>query len=101
MEKFIVLFVSINSDDELWQEVIGVFDTEEEAHNAMKEDINDYLGENGETIEEWKIKATSATYKPPFSSVQKQYKIVKQKWTKLYTLYIRYANRGKEEISTH
>lgn len=77
MEKFIVLFVSINSDDELWQEVIGVFDTEEDAHNAMKEDINDYLGENGETIEEWKIKATSATYKPPFSSVQKQYKIVK------------------------
>lgn len=77
MEKFILLFVSINSDDELWQEIIGVYDTEEEAHNAMEEDINEYLGENGETLEEWKIKATSAKYHIPFSSVQKQYKIVK------------------------
>lgn len=77
MEKFILIFASINSDNELWQEIVGVYETEEEAHNAMVEDINNYLGDNGETIDEWKIKALSAKYQPPFSSVQKQYKIAK------------------------
>lgn len=78
MEKFILVFASINSEYELWQDIIGVYDSLEEAQEAMREDINYYLDEGGETRDEWTIKGYSATYQKPFCSVQKQYKIVKQ-----------------------
>lgn len=57
-KKFIVILAQLNNDDELYQEVVGVCDTEETAHNMMVEDIKAYLKDNGETIEEWQIKPT-------------------------------------------
>ena len=78
MNKFILVFASINLEVELWQDIIGVYDSLEEAQEAMREDINYYLDESGETRDEWTIKGYSATYKKPFCPVQKQYKIIKQ-----------------------
>lgn len=78
MEKYILIFASVDTEDDLYQEIVGVYNSLEEAQKAMKDDIDYGVDGSGENIDEWYIKDHSATYKNNFSSVQKSYKIMMQ-----------------------
>jgi hypothetical protein len=76
MKKIYVLTYSSYSheDHDLYSETIGIFQTEDEAREKMKQDIEFGLVEdNDETMSDWDIETTHAEFDNDYYS--KRYKI--------------------------
>lgn len=69
-----LLYASIDSDDELYVDAIGTFDTYESAEKAMKYNISQDI-EYGDDKDKWKIDGNKAKYVNDFSNEYKAYKI--------------------------
>lgn len=69
-----LLYASIDSDDELYVDTIGTFDTYESAEKAMKDNISQDI-EYGDDKDKWKIDGNKAKYVNDFSNEYKAYKI--------------------------
>lgn len=71
---YALLYASIDSDDELYVDTIGTFDTYESAEKAMKDNISQDI-EYGDDKDKWKIDGNKAKYVNDFSNEYKAYKI--------------------------
>lgn len=71
---YALLYASIDSDDELYVDTIGSFDTYESAEKAMKDNISQDI-EYGDDKDKWKIDGNKAKYVNDFSNEYKAYKI--------------------------
>lgn len=69
-----LLYASIDSDDELYVDTIGTFDTYESAEKAMKDNISQDI-KYGDDKDKWKIDGNKAKYVNDFSNEYKAYKI--------------------------
>ena len=69
-----LLYSSIDSDDELYVDTIGTFDTYESAEKAMKDNISQDI-KYGDDKDKWKIDGNKAKYVNDFSNEYKAYKI--------------------------
>ena len=67
-------YASIDSDDELYVDTIGTFDTYESAEKAMEDNISQDI-EDGDDEDKWKIDGNEAKYVNDFSNEYKAYKI--------------------------
>ena len=71
---YALLYSSIDSDDELYVDTIGTFDTYESAEKAMKDNISQDI-KDGDDKDKWKIDGNKAKYVNDFSNEYKAYKI--------------------------
>ena len=71
---YALLYSSIDSDDELYVDIIGTFDTYESAEKAMKDNISQDI-KDGDDKDKWKIDGNKAKYVNDFSNEYKAYKI--------------------------
>ena len=71
---YALLYASIDSDDELYVDTIGTFDTYESAEKAMKDNISQDI-KYGDDKDKWKIDGNKAKYVNDFSNEYKAYKI--------------------------
>lgn len=69
-----LLYSSIDSDDELYVDTIGTFDTYESAEKAMKDNISQDI-KYGDDKDKWSIDGNKAKYVNDFSNEYKAYKI--------------------------
>lgn len=69
-----LLYASIDSDDELYVDTIGTFDTYESAEKAMKDNISQDI-KYGDDKDKWSIDGNKAKYVNDFSNEYKAYKI--------------------------
>ena len=67
-------YASIDSDDELYVDTIGTFDTYESAEKAMKDNISQDI-KDGDDEDKWEINGNEAKYVNDFSNEYKEYKI--------------------------
>ena len=67
-------YASIDSDDELYVETIGLYKSKDEAVNAMKDNVSSDI-EDGDIEDNWKINDKTANYVDDFSMTRKSYRI--------------------------
>ena len=67
-------YASIDSDDELYVETIGLYKSKDEAVNAMKDNVSSDI-EDGDIEDKWKINDKTANYVDDFSMTRKSYRI--------------------------
>ena len=67
-------YASIDSDDELYTATIGLYDSKDEAVNAMKDNVSSDI-EDGDIEDNWKINDNTADYVDDFSMTRKSYRI--------------------------
>ena len=68
-------YASIDSDDELYVETIGLYKSKDEAVKAMKDNISSDI-EDGDIEDKWKINDKTANYVDDFSNTRKSYRII-------------------------
>lgn len=67
-------YASIESDDELYTATIGLYDSEEDAFKAMKDNVSSDI-KDGDIEDKWKINDKTADYVDDFSNTRKSYRI--------------------------
>lgn len=67
-------YASIDSDDELYTATIGLYDSEEDAFKAMKDNVSTDI-KDGDIEDKWKINDKTADYVDDFSMTRKSYRI--------------------------
>lgn len=67
-------YASIESDDELYTATIGLYDSEEDAFKAMKDNVSTDI-KDGDIEDKWKINDKTADYIDDFSNTRKSYRI--------------------------
>lgn len=67
-------YASIDSDDELYTATIGLYDSEEDAFKAMKDNVSTDI-KDGDIEDKWKINDKTADYIDDFSNTRKSYRI--------------------------
>ena len=67
-------YASIDSDDELYTATIGLYDSEEDAFKAMKDNVSTDI-KDGDIEDKWKINDKTADYVDDFSNTRKSYRI--------------------------
>lgn len=67
-------YASIDSDDELYTATIGLYDSEEDAFKAMKDNVSSDI-KDGDIEDKWKINDKTADYVDDFSNTRKSYRI--------------------------
>ena len=67
-------YASIDSDDELYTATIGLYDSEEDAFKAMKDNVSTNI-KNKNIEDKWKINDKTADYVDDFSNTRKSYRI--------------------------
>lgn len=67
-------YASIYSDDELYTETIGLYDSKDDAFKAMKDYVSFDI-KDGDIEDNWKINDMTADYVDDFSITRKSYRI--------------------------
>ena len=67
-------YASIESDDELYTATIGLYDSEEDAFKARKDNVSSDI-KDGDIEDKWKINDKTADYVDDFSNTRKSYRI--------------------------
>ena len=67
-------YASIDSDDNLYTETIGLYDNKDDAFKAMKDNVS-YDIKDGDIEDNWKINGKTADYVDDFSMTRKSYRI--------------------------
>ena len=67
-------YASIDFDDELYTETIGLYESKDDAFKAMKDNISSDI-KDGDFEDNWKINGNSADYVDDFSMTRKSYRI--------------------------
>lgn len=67
-------YASIESDDELYTATIGLYDSEEDAFKAMKDNVSSDI-KDWDIEDKWKINDKTADYVDDFSNTRKSYRI--------------------------
>ena len=67
-------YASIYSDDELYTETIGLYDSKDDAFKAMKDYVSFDI-KDGDIEDNWKINDMTADYVDDFSMTRKSYRI--------------------------
>lgn len=76
--KFWVLsYASIDSDDDLFVDTIGTFDSYDAAKEAMRENVEQDIAD-GDDEDKWEIEGNQAKYNDDFSNSYKAYSIKAQ-----------------------
>ena len=74
VKVWILSYASIDSDDDLFVEAIGVFDSYESAEKALKWNVSQDI-EDGDDKDKWKINGNQAKYCDDFATEYKTYSI--------------------------
>ena len=67
-------YASIDSDDNLYTETIGLYESKDDAFKAMKDNISSDI-KDGDFEDNWKINGNTADYVDDFSITRKSYRI--------------------------
>ena len=67
-------YASIDSDDNLYTETIGLYESKDDAFKAMKDNISSDI-KDGDIEDNWKINGNTADYVDDFSMTRKSYRI--------------------------
>ena len=67
-------YASIDSDDELYTATIGLYESRDDAFNAMKDNVSSDI-KDGDIEDKWKINDKTADYVDDFSNTRKSYRI--------------------------
>ena len=67
-------YASIESDDELYTATIGLYDSEEDAFKARKDNVSSDI-KDGDIEDKWKINDKTADYVDDFSNTRTSYRI--------------------------
>lgn len=67
-------YASIYSDDELYTETIGLYESKDDAFKAMKDYVSFDI-KDGDIEDNWKINDMTADYVDDFSITRKSYRI--------------------------
>ena len=67
-------YASIDFDDELYTETIGLYERKGDAFKAMKDNVS-YDIKDGDIEDNWKINGKTADYVDDFSMTRKSYRI--------------------------
>ena len=67
-------YASIDSDDNLYTETIGLYESNDDAFKAMKDNVS-YDIKDGDIEDNWKINGKTADYVDDFSMTRKSYRI--------------------------
>ena len=67
-------YASIDSDDELYVETIGLYKSKDEAVNAMNYNVSSDI-KDGDIEDNWKINGNTADYVDDFSMTRKSYEL--------------------------
>jgi hypothetical protein len=67
-------YASIDFDDELYTETIGLYESKDDAFKAMKDNISSDI-KDGDIEDNWKINGNTADYVDDFSMTRKSYRI--------------------------
>lgn len=72
--RFVLLYASMTSENELFVDEIGSYPTLEDAQKAMNDEVEDDVND-GYSKENWTITSTQADYNDAFGEEVKSYKI--------------------------
>ena len=72
--RFVLLYASITSENELFVDGIGSYPTLEDAQKAMNDEVEDDVND-GYSKENWSLTSTQADYNDAFGEEVKSYKI--------------------------
>lgn len=67
-------YASIDGDDELYTETIGLYESSDDAFKAMKDNVSSDI-KDGDIEDKWKINDKTADYVDDFSNTRKSYRI--------------------------
>lgn len=67
-------YASIDSDDKLYTETIGLYESSDDAFKAMKDNVSSDI-KDGDIEDKWKINDKTADYVDDFSNTRKSYRI--------------------------
>ena len=67
-------YASIDSDDNLYTETIGLYESKDDAFKAMKDNVSSDI-KDGDIEDKWKINDKTADYVDDFSNTRKSYRI--------------------------
>lgn len=67
-------YASIDSDDNLYTETIGLYESNDDAFKAMKDNVSSDI-KDGDIEDNWKINDKTAEYVDDFSITRKSYRI--------------------------
>ena len=67
-------YASIDGDDELYTETIGLYESSDDAFKAMKDNVSSDI-KDGDIEDKWKINDKAADYVDDFSNTRKSYRI--------------------------
>ena len=67
-------YASIDGDDELYTETIGLYESSDDAFKAMKDNVSSDI-KDGDIEDKWKINDKAAEYVDDFSNTRKSYRI--------------------------
>ena len=67
-------YASIDSDDNLYTETIGLYESKDDAFKEMKDNVSSDI-EDGDIEDNWKINDKTADYVDDFSMTRKSYRI--------------------------